>query len=104
MRFDFRPVVALREAQVIVGLQVEPDLRRHAEILAEPQCRIRRDGALAVDDGADAVGRHADGASQPVDADVERQHEILIEDLAGGNGLKQFSGHDSFQFKSTLAV
>ena len=40
------------------GLQVEPELRAVAKEMAEPQGGITCDGALAVDDRGNAVGRH----------------------------------------------
>ena len=41
--------------QVVVRLQVEPELWRQAEVAAQSQGRVRSDGALALDDFIDAA-------------------------------------------------
>src|SRR3990172_10589 len=47
-------------AKVIVRLEVQPDLRRDAEVASQSRRSIRRDRALAVDDLADPARRHVD--------------------------------------------
>ena len=38
--FDFRADHALSDSQVILGLEAEPEIRRDAEVLAQPQCGV----------------------------------------------------------------
>jgi hypothetical protein len=49
-----------RHLQIIVGLQVHPELRAVAEVQAEPQRRVRRDAPPIIDDLGDPVRRNAD--------------------------------------------
>jgi len=44
------------DAKLIVCLQPHPDLWRRAEVSAQPDCGIRGDRSLAVDNGAYAAG------------------------------------------------
>lgn len=92
-RFRFQPGRALGDAQVVVHLEVEPQLRRHSEIFAESQRGVGGDRALAVDDIADAVGRDGDLARERVDAHLHRLHEFLVEDFAGVDRFEQFCSH-----------
>src|ERR1019366_8433905 len=73
-------------------LNVQPVLRRCAEVTAKADGRVGGDVALAVHDEADAVRRHADCLSESVDAGLLVLH-ILEKDMAGMNGRKlPFSG------------
>lgn len=47
--------------EVVVVLEVEPELRAHAEGFCEPRSRVGCDGPLAQHDLIDAPWRHADG-------------------------------------------
>jgi hypothetical protein len=60
---------------------------------AEAQVRDRGDGAAAGDDLADALGRNADFAGQPVLRDAQRQEKLLAQQLSGRHGLE--AGHAS---------
>ena len=53
-RSDLLRCAILGEVQVVVRLQVEPELRRRAEVLSEAQRRISRDTTLSVHDFVDA--------------------------------------------------
>jgi hypothetical protein len=59
LRADLRQGLAFRLVQFVHRLQVHPEFRRGAEVLAQPQRRVRRDAALAVHDGLDAMGGYA---------------------------------------------
>src|SRR5437899_2348957 len=92
-RLSLRPDVAPCYFQFVIGLQIEPDLRRDAEILAEAQRGVGSDGALAVYDLADTVRWHIEIPCQRIDADTERLHELLAENLSGGNRVQTFRRH-----------
>lgn len=93
LRVDVSSGLPPGSAQGVVGLQVEPEFGAGAETAGQAQGGIGGDRAIAVDDPADAVGRHAEVARQGVDADAERLHELLKEDFAGGNGIVLLAGH-----------
>ena len=92
-RVGLQPGCTLGYAQVVVDLEVEPQLRRYPETLAEAQRGVGGNGALAVDDFADAVGRNDDLTGERVDAHAHRPHEVLGEDFAGRNQCQQFGSH-----------
>ena len=60
LRFD--------QCDVVLALQIEPELRAIAEIAAEPHGRIRRDRATPVENVGDAPGWDAEVERQPVGA------------------------------------
>jgi len=68
--------------QVVVGLQVEPELRRHAKVTPKPQGGTRGDGSLALDNFINAARGHADVFSQSVLGDAHRFEEFLNQDFA----------------------
>jgi hypothetical protein len=57
-------VGSVQDGQVVSLLQRHPERRRGAEVVRQPQRRIGRDGAPAVQDLGDPVGRHVQGAGQ----------------------------------------
>ena len=63
-------------------LGVQPIAVGKAEKAAEAQVGVGGDGALAGDDVADALRRHADFLGQPVLADAHRLQEFLQQKLA----------------------
>lgn len=71
-----------RQRQIVVRLQVQPELGLHAEIHPEAGSGVRGDGAFAGDDLSDAALRHADGFGQPVLGDAQRFEEFLVEDFS----------------------
>jgi len=71
------------KAKIIVDLQPEPGFRRNTKISPQPQSRIGRDGAFAIYDRANSIGRDVEIASQLVDADPEWLHEVFQENLSG---------------------
>ena len=64
-------------------MPIEPELRLHLEISAEPQRRIGGNRALAAHDGADAQCRYANVNRQLVLADAEENKELLLQNLPG---------------------
>src|SRR6266702_7705355 len=73
----------LCDLQVVMGLQVHPELRLHAKKLPEAQCCIRRDRTLALHDLVDAPRRHADALGETVLADLHSLEEVLSKHYAG---------------------
>src|SRR5690606_17150810 len=72
--------------EVVVALQVDPELGRRAEVPREPQSRVGADAALSVHDLVDAPRRHPDRHGYLVLADSERHKEVLHEHFAGVDG------------------
>src|SRR5262249_22936762 len=68
--------------EIVRRLEIHPELRCHGEIAGESQCSISRDAAAPIDDLAHAGDGHAEVASETVDAQPERPHEILPQNLA----------------------
>jgi len=63
---DLPALLPLHHGDVVLALQVEPELRAVAEIAAEPHGGVGGDRAAAVQDVGDPAGRHADVERQPV--------------------------------------
>ena len=95
-RLDPLPGRAQRHAQIVIGLQVQPDRGRYAEVLAQAQRRIGGYGSLAVDYRADTIGWNIGVARKRIDAEAERPHEILEKNLSGWNRCKKFFAHHAF--------
>jgi hypothetical protein len=93
--FDHGPQIAFGNLQLVSCLQVEPELGCGAEVNAQTQGGIRGDIATAVDDVADPSHRHVDVPRQLILADVQRLHELLLENLAWRNWI-EFLIHDLF--------
>lgn len=70
-----------------MGLQVHPEIGRGVERLGQPQGGIGGDRPAAVDDGADAVGRHAEGTGEAVGAQIQRLHEFFQKDFSRVDGI-----------------
>ena len=83
-----------RKRQVIVRLQVQPELGFHAEVDAQARGGVGSDAALAGDDFADAALRHADLLGQPVLGDAQRLEEFFQQDFAGHGERDLTFGHD----------
>jgi len=85
-RFDallnLQAVVALRDLQIVRGLQVEPRLRIAAKVPCETQRGICRDAAPLADDIVDAASSDAEGVCQCVRAHLERDEVILAKNFA----------------------
>ena len=80
MAMNFRPLLLL---QVVMGLEVEPELRRVAEEARQAKRGVRRDAALAPDDLADPRLVDVRPLRKPVSREAHRLEEILGKDLSG---------------------
>src|SRR5699024_2866976 len=80
------------ELQLILRLQIKPELRIDPEIAAKAQRRVSSNRTLAVNDFIDAARRHADGYSQLVLRDSETCDEVLHKNLTRVNGIPLLSG------------
>jgi len=78
----------LFDLEVVAGLKVEPEPVGGREEAGQPQRGVGRDPALAVDDLVDPPPGDTDGDSQPVLGDLQRNEELLEEDLPGVDGRK----------------
>jgi len=79
---DLRPALALHHPDIVLALQVEPELRAIAEIAAKPHGRVGGDRAPGVEDIGDAAGRHADIEREPIGAQCARA-QFTFEETAG---------------------
>src|SRR5437879_8719845 len=70
-------LLPLDHANVILTLQVQPELRAVAEIAAEPHRGIGRDRASAIEDVGNTAGRHADIERQTVRTELSSDHFAL---------------------------
>ena len=70
--------------EVVVGLEVEPELCGGSEVACEPQRGVRGDSHFALDDPGNARVRHAGILGQLVLADFERLEEFLEQDFSWG--------------------
>src|SRR5690606_36459007 len=77
--------------ELIVALQVDPELGRRAEVPREPQRRVCGDPPLAVHNLVDPPGRDANRHSELVLCDAEALDEVLHEDLTRVNRLDPVS-------------
>src|SRR6478672_2966590 len=79
---NFRTLLPLDHADVILSLQVQPELRAVAEIAAKPHRGIRRDPTTAIEDVGDATGRHADIERETVSTQLSSRH-LAFQQTAG---------------------
>src|SRR3990172_5043642 len=70
-----------RKNEIVVGLQVQPELCLHAKVHAKAGGRICRDRSPARANLADATLRHADFLGYPVLRQTQRLEEFLEEDF-----------------------
>jgi hypothetical protein len=57
---DFRPPLLLDNRNVVLTLQVEPELRAVAKIATESHRGVSRNGAAAAENAGNTAGRHAE--------------------------------------------
>ena len=79
--------LALRNLDIGVILQIEPQLRRCAERLAEPKGRIGRNSGLLAGDPLDSRARQAASLGQGARREFERNKELLRRTSPGRMGL-----------------
>jgi hypothetical protein len=92
---DFREGIAEVEPgdlDVVVGLQIEPKLRRRAERLGEPKRGIGRDARLLAGDPLDSRPRQTTGPHKSARRQLERDEKLLPQYLARMHGL-ELPGH-----------
>ena len=87
----------LRRLDVIAVLQIEPDLRRGAERLAQAQCGVGGDARGLGGDALDAGARYTHGLGQRARGEVERSKKLLAQNFAGMEGRKPL-GHGGIPF------
>jgi hypothetical protein len=75
---DFFAAFLLRQRNVILPLQVDPELRAVAEVAAQAQCRIRTDRAAAVQNIGDAARGNAKQDSEAIGAEIADSVERLL--------------------------
>src|SRR5690349_3867597 len=83
---ELRLDLVLFDVQVVLILQIEPELGGGAEVLAQAQGRVGSDRALAMHDLVDPARRHANADCKPVLGDLEPLDEVLHQHLAGMDG------------------
>lgn len=91
---------AFHAAQLVVGLEVEPELRAITKILGKAEGGVRGDSALAMHDLIDATRRHADVFREPVFGQAKRLEEFFDQHFAGGDEREQFGFCVHIQFSS----
>lgn len=77
---------ARRYVQIVLNLQVHPKLRRHGKVARQPQRGVSRDAAASIRDFSHAAYRHVQLAGEFADAQIERCHQFLPQNLARMDG------------------
>lgn len=80
--------------QLELRLEVQPELRVHAEPVAEAQGGVACNRALSCEDLANAVGGHVDLTREFGQGDADAV-QLILEDFAGMHGALE---HDGFSF------
>ena len=78
----------VRDFQIVLRLQIEPELRRGAEVPRQPQGHLSRYGTSSADDFVNGRRRHAELLREPVSTQLQRLHEIVEQDIARMYGAK----------------
>src|SRR5699024_306793 len=81
-RRDLLTCQVLRTIQLVVALQVDPELRRRPEVPRQPQRGVRSDPSLTVHDLIDPAGWHFDRDGELVLGDPEALDKVLHENLS----------------------
>ena len=84
---NFPALLALYHRNVVLALQVEPELRAVAEIAAEADRGVCSDRAPPVENVGDAAGRHAHVEREPIGAEFTRREFALRE--GGRDGKRE---------------
>src|ERR1700682_990780 len=79
---NLRTLLPLDHADVILSLQVQPELRAAAEIAAEPHRGVGRDRAAAIEDVGDTARRNADIERKTVSTELSRD-QFALQQTAG---------------------
>src|SRR5262252_6780838 len=79
---DDRPIGSGGCFQVVVGLEIYPELRGVAKVTRQAQGCVGGDGSTFVHNFTNSRDRDAEVAGQSIYADAEREHELLAQNLA----------------------
>jgi hypothetical protein len=79
---DFRAAVALDQGDLVLALEVEPELRPVAEVATQAHRRVSRDPAPSVQDVGDPAGGHAEVEGEPIGAQTTR-FEFELQEPSG---------------------
>lgn len=90
-RYDSLSRATPRAVQLVVALQVGPELGRSPEIAGQAEGRVRRDPPLAGHDFVDPPARHPNGDGELVLRDAEPFDEVFHQDLPRVDRLHQVS-------------
>ncbi len=82
----------LRKFEFISVLKVHPTAGVCLEVPGQAQCRLSSDPTAAANDIVDPSRRHTDGPGKPGGRQVERFHEIVLQNLTRVYWRK--SGHE----------
>ena len=80
----FADSAAFRDPQVVVILQIEPELRGQTEILSQPQGGVGTDSAVPTDDLVDA--RKIQRLGQRIRTYAHWFHELGLQNFSGMDG------------------
>jgi hypothetical protein len=80
--------IALRHLNVVVGLQIEPKLRRRAERLGQSKRGIGRNTCLLAGDPLDSRPRQTADLCKSACRQFERNEKLFPQNLAGMHGLE----------------
>ena len=75
----------VRQVEFVAGLQVQPELRRGAERMAEQHGGLAGDAACAIDDFGDTIRRHTNRLGEPVRTQPKGEKELLLQNLSRMN-------------------
>ena len=81
--FDLAHMLRLFLAELIGGLEIDPELGRSAKKDGEPQGCVCRDATTALQNVRDAAYRHVETESKTIHAHAVRHQEFLIQNFAG---------------------
>lgn len=88
---------AFRLQRVKGVLQAQEISLRQAKKFAQAQIAVGGNIARALDDGVNAIGRHANGVRQPVLAQAQFIQKFLLQDFTGMRVMQQGHGHTLHQ-------
>ena len=80
---DLHTALILSQLDVVVSLQIHPELGCGSKISCQPKSRVRADRPLATSDVIDASHRHLQLDREAVDCQPKRFQKILPQRFAG---------------------
>lgn len=83
----------VRDAKIVVRLQIDPELRRGLEVPAKPQRGVGSDAALTATDFLDPVARHTQGPGEFPRCQLVLGHEVVPEDFPGMDRARLVTTH-----------